>query len=142
MAGGDIIGDAFFYWMGYSGKRFLKYFKVSEEKLEQAKTYFKDNHNKTLTMSKLVHGVGLAGIIAAGAVHVPYKKFFKTCALISCLQSFVLVVVGYFFGHAYVIIGKYLNDYATFVSIVALIVIVYFVYQKYKNKIGIKITSK
>lgn len=135
MAIGDIIGDAFIYWLGYAGKKYLKYFKVSDEKLEQAKLYFKDNHRKALITSKLVHGIGLAGIVAAGALQIPYKKFFKTCAIISFLQSFVLVLIGVFFGHAYVAIEKYLSDYAAIISI-AFLIFLLFLYLKKKN-IGI-----
>ena len=34
---GDIIGDGLIYYIGYSGKRLLKYFRVTDEKLEKAK---------------------------------------------------------------------------------------------------------
>jgi membrane protein DedA with SNARE-associated domain len=70
---GDIAGDAGVYFIGYYGKRFLRYFKVTDEKLEKAKLYFRDNHVKAIMMSKLVHGIGFTGLIAAGALHVPYK---------------------------------------------------------------------
>ena len=50
---GDVIGDGLIYFMGYSGKRFLKFFKVKDAQLEKAKLYFKDNHKKALIMSKL-----------------------------------------------------------------------------------------
>ena len=120
---GDIVGDGGIYYMGYSGKKFLKYFGVTEEKLEKAKLYFRDNHKKAIAMSKLVHGIGFTGLVAAGALHVPYKKYFKTCALISIFQSLILLIIGIFFGHAYTQIGKYLNYYAAGVSVVGLIVL-------------------
>ena len=133
---GDIVGDAGIYYIGYSGKKFLKYFRITEDKLEKAKQYFKYNHKKAITMSKLVHGIGFTGLVAAGASHVPYKKYFKTCALISVIQSFVMLIIGIFFGHAYVVIGKYLNYYAAGVSVVALIVILIVFIKKYK--VGIR----
>jgi membrane protein DedA with SNARE-associated domain len=135
MAVGDIVGDSAIYYLGYAGKKYLKYFKVSDEKLEQAKLYFKDNHKKALITSKLVHGIGMAGIVAAGALRVPYKKFFKTCATISFIQSFILVLIGVLFGHAYVVIGKYLSDYAAIIS-VAFLIFLLFLFLKKKN-IGI-----
>ena len=129
---GDIVGDGGIYYLGYSGKRFLKYFKVTEEKLEKAKTYFRDNHKKAIFMSKLVHGIGFTGLLAAGASHVPYKKYFKTCALISIVQSAVMILIGVLFGHAYVQIGKYLNYYAAGISIIVLIVLLIVFIKKYK----------
>ena len=132
---GDIIGDAGIYFIGYSGKRFLKYFKVTEEKLEKAKKYFEGNHKKAIVLSKLVHGIGFTGLMAAGAVHVSYKKYFKTCAMISVIQTFVMLILGILFGHAYVLIGEYLNYYAAIVSIVALIFLVILFLRKYKFNI-------
>lgn len=129
---GDIVGDAGIYYIGYSGKRFLKYFKITEEKLEKAKTYFHENHKKAIVMSKLVHGIGFTGLIAAGASHVLYKRYFKTCMLISVVQSAVMILVGVLFGHAYVQIGKYLNYYAAIVSIIVLIVLLFVFIRKYK----------
>ena len=137
MAIGDIIGDAFIYYVGYAGKRYLKYFKVSEERLETAKQYFKDNHNKAMITSKLVHGIGFVGIIAAGALHVPYKKFFRTCAAVSFIQSMILLIIGVFFGHAYVAIGKYLSDYAAIVSVALLVFFLFYFLKKRKMGIGI-----
>ncbi len=129
---GDIIGDGVIYYIGHSGKKVLHYFKVTPEKLEKAKTYFHENHHKAIIMSKLVHGIGFTGLIAAGASHVPYKRYFKTCMTISCIQSFVMLVIGIFFGHAYVAIEKYLNYYAAGASVIALLVILIVVIRKYK----------
>lgn len=129
---GDIIGDGTIYYIGYSGKRFLKYFKITEEKLEKAKTYFHENHKKAIIMSKLVHGIGFTGLVAAGASHVPYKRYFKTCTIISIIQSFVMLMIGVLFGHAYVLIGKYLDFYAAGVSVIALIILLFVFIRKYK----------
>jgi membrane-associated protein len=128
---GDIAGDGIIYYIGYSGKRFLKYFRVTEEKLEKAKTYFHENHKKAIFMSKLVHGIGFTGLIAAGASHVPYKRYFLTCTLISVVQSAVMLMVGILFGHAYVQIGKYLDYYAAGVSVIVLIILLIIFIRKY-----------
>jgi membrane protein DedA with SNARE-associated domain len=132
---GDIIGDGVIYYIGYSGKRFLKYFRVTEEKLEKAKIYFHENHKKAIFISKLAHGIGFTGLIAAGASHVPYKRYFKTCTLISAVQSAVMLIIGILFGSAYVKIGKYLDYYAAGVSIIVLIGLLFFFIRKYKIKI-------
>lgn len=135
---GDVVGDGVIYYIGYSGKRFLKYFKITEEKLEKAKIYFHENHKKAIVMSKLVHGIGFTGLVAAGASHVPYKRYFKTCTLISVVQSFVMIMVGVLFGHAYVVIGKYLDYYAALVSVLVLVIILFIIIRKYR--LGTKTT--
>ena len=136
---GDIIGDAGIYYIGYKGKRFLKYLRVTDEKLEKAKAYFANNHKKALFASKLAHGVGFTGLIAAGASHVPYKKYFITCGIISAIQSLIMLMIGILFGHAYEVIGKYLDYYAAIVSIIVIAIILFFAIRKYK--IGIKVKT-
>jgi membrane protein DedA with SNARE-associated domain len=88
---GDIVGDGIIYYLGFSGKRFLRYFKITDEKLEKAKKYFKDNHKKAIIISKLLHGIGFTGLVAAGASHVPYKRYLKTCTIISVVQSGIVL---------------------------------------------------
>lgn len=134
---GDVIGDGIAYCFGYFGKRFLHYFKITDEKLEKAKIYFHENHKKAIFASKVVYGLGTTGLITAGVLHLPYKKYFKTCILISAIQSLILLTIGIFFGQAYVIIEKYLNYYAAGASIIVLSILLFIFIRKYK-KVGIK----
>lgn len=131
---GDIIGDGIFYYIGYKGKKLFHYFNVNEEKIEKAKIYFQENHNKAIAGSKIIWGIGTAGLIAAGALHVSYKRYFKTCALYSLAQSLIMMLLGVFFGQAYVLIGKYFNYYASGISVIGLVLIFFFIFiKKYKN---------
>jgi len=134
---GDVVGDAIVYYIGYFGKKFLKYLKISDEKLDKAKVYFADNHKKAIIFSKLAHGIGFTGLIAAGASRVDYLRYFKTCTIISLVQSFIMLMIGIFFGHAYVVIEKYLNYYAAATSVIILIVLLFVLIRKYKLSIKI-----
>jgi len=136
---GDIAGDAIQYGIGYFGKRYLHYFKITDEKIEKSRIYFENNHKKAIVASKLLYGIGFVGLIAFGALHVPYSKYFKSCALISIIQSATMITVGIFFGQAYVIIGKYLDYYAAISSVVALFILFLFIVRKYRMEIGKKI---
>ena len=134
MVSGDIIGDGIFYFIGYKGKKLLHFFKIEEEKIEKAKIYFQENHKKAIAASKVMWGIGTAGLIAAGALHTPYKRYFKTCALYSLAQSFIMMTLGIFFGQAYVIIGKYFDYYAAGASIIGLAILLFFIFfRKYKQ---------
>jgi membrane protein DedA with SNARE-associated domain len=137
MITGDVVGDGIIYSVGYFGKRFLPYFKITEEKIKNVKQYFQENHNKVIIVSKLAHGVGFTGLLAAGASHVSYKKYFKTCMLISIAQSFIMLTIGILFGNAYVVIEKYLNYYAAMASVIVLTILLFIFIRKYKLSIKI-----
>ena len=131
----DVVGDSIAYCFGYLGKRFLPYLKITDEKLEKAKIYFNENHKKAIIASKVVYGFGTTGLIAAGVLRIPYKKFFITCISISMVQSFVLLMIGILFGQAYEVIGKYFDYYAAVASTIALAVILFILIRKYKINI-------
>jgi membrane protein DedA with SNARE-associated domain len=138
---GDMIGDSFYYFLGrLSGASVAKHgyhLGITQEKLENAKKYFADYHHQTLIISKLAYGIGLSGLVAAGILKVSYKKFIKTCMFIALIQSAFLLSMGFVFGHAYLQIGKYLNVYARVISIVVLILVVYFIFIKIRNSLKI-----
>lgn len=135
---GDIIGDGIFYYVGYKGKGLFRYFKVDEEKVAKAKIYFENNHKKAIASSKIMWGIGTAGLVAAGALHVPYKRYFKTCALYSLFQSLIMILLGVFFGQAYITIGKYFDYYAAIMTIFVLIILLYIAFRKKYKKEALK----
>jgi len=139
---GDMVGDSFYYFLGRSCSSFIvkhgARIGVTHEKLENAKKYFASYHHRTLIISKLAYGVGVSGLVVAGALKVSYKKFIKTCIYIAFIQSAFLLVIGFVFGNAYLQIGKYLNVYAKVVSIAVFILIGYFIFNKVKSSLKIK----
>ena len=138
---GDMIGDSFYYFLGRLGiVSVVKHghrIGITPLKLEKAKQYFSDYHHRALIISKLAYGIGVSGLVAAGVLKINYKKFMKTCFFIAVIQSAFLLLIGFLFGHAYLQIGQYLNIYAKIISIIALVLLGYFIFAKIKNKIKI-----
>jgi membrane protein DedA with SNARE-associated domain len=142
LVSGDMVGDSFYYSLGrLSGSSIAKHgarFGVTTEKLETAKKYFSNYHHRALIISKLAYGIGLSGLVAAGALKIPFRKYLKTCFFIALIQSAFLLLIGFLFGHAYLQIGKYLNIYAKIVSAVVLLLIGYFIFYKLKKNFKLK----
>ena len=130
----DVVGDALFYSIGYYGLGFImkrgSRFGITKEKMDRTNDYFKENHRKAIVLSKLVHGIGSTGLIAAGSLKIPYLRYFKTCLLVSIVQSMFFMVLGIFFGGTYVQISKYLNYFAAIVSVIALVVVIIVIYKR------------
>ena len=135
---GDLIGDSIVYMLGRWGKsKFLR--KISsrlgftDAKMDSARIFFEANPNKTISLSKVVLGVGVAGIFMAGNAKVPYNKFISICLVTSALQYIVYIGIGLLFGQAYIQINHYLNYFASF-SIIAAIALLLFFFIKSKLK--------
>ena len=136
---GDIIGDTILYYIGHSGGKIFgahlqRYFKVTPEKLQQVNEYFSSRNYRPIIFSKIMHGVGIAGLVAAGSAHVPFKKYFSICFLTSVIQSAVLLLVGILFGHAYLKIGHYLNFFAAGTVILAIVILLVIFIKKSRIK--------
>lgn len=134
---GDMIGDSTYYAMGRLSKniwsgRIGRFFGVTEEKLFKAKEYFNLHRKKALVLSKIIHGIGVAGLFAAGNLKINYFRFVYTCLAVTLVQSAILLIVGIFFGGAYQQIGMYLDYFATTTIIIAAVIGLFFVLKKLK----------
>lgn len=115
---GDILGDAFWYLLGRYGGHWKytqpikNFFKLTPERIEQTRERFHTHRYKMMMASKLIHGVGSAGLFTAGLVRVPYMTFASTCLVVTLAQAAFFVGLGYFFGEAYEVIGQYLDYFA------------------------------
>ena len=101
--------------------------------MDSARFFFEANPNRTISLSKVVLGVGVAGIFMAGNAKVPYNKFIRICLVTSALQYIVYIGIGLLFGQAYIQINHYLNYFAS-LSIIAAIAIFLFFFIKSKLK--------
>ena len=125
MVTGDMLGDMGYYTIGRFGSPRVKqwalhFFKLD---LDAVATFFSENPHKTLMVSKVIHGIGVSGIIGAGIVRFPFLRFVRICSVVSILQVGVLLVLGVVFGSSYVIIKQYLGYISAILSTVALIMV-------------------
>ncbi len=137
---GDIIGDLILYAIGYHGgaralKRAEQVLKVKPAIVEKIEKLFAKHGRKTIFAVKSTTGLCWITFIAAGAVKMDLKKFLFGSLTGGLVWSSLLVVIGYFFGYAFLKI----NDYIRFAGIIifALAVIFYLsltFYKKYKSK--------
>ena len=139
---GDLLGDVIWYYIGYFFaepflRKYGKFFKISPELFEKAKKLFHENHTKILLISKITIGVGmaLATLMAAGASHVPFKKymllnFIGELALVSILMS-----IGYFFGQMYVSISGAMKIYFIIGTFIIMSIVVYYLLRYAKRAV-------
>lgn len=131
---GDLIGDSILYGVGYWGGRKLLArrgrLSIAPERFERVREYFRDNHRKAVVASKLVHGLGITGLLSAGVLRIPYGLYIRTCFMVTLAQSAVFFAAGFFFGHAYLRISGYLDVFSATVSIAALVVLGAIVYKR------------
>jgi membrane-associated protein len=102
---GDIIGDTVLYMIGrWHRTRFMRLgprLNLSSQRVQKVLDYFGRYERRAIVFSKLVHGVGFTGLIAAGSLHIPFRRFIATCVMVTVCQSAVLTGLGMLSGRAY-----------------------------------------
>ncbi len=137
---GDIIGDLILYAIGYHGgsrilKKAEKVLKVKPAIVEKIEKLFEKHGRKTIFAVKSTTGLCWITFIAAGAVKMDLKKFLFGSISGGLVWSSFLVIIGYFFGYAFLKI----NDYIRFAGIIIFVLAagVYLsltLYKKYKSE--------
>lgn len=137
---GDLTGDTLYYYLGFFGrKRFVNrwghYIGLHPERLGKLEEHFRKHSGKTLFAGKLAHGIGPTALAAAGLIKMPYKKFLWINVLGTIPKSFILLLIGFYFGAAYKELNRYLS-YTSFVMIglAILLIAIYFTITRFANK--------
>jgi len=80
--------------------KYLKYAKISDEKLSKADRWFEKYGDKSVLFGRLVPGLREIVSIPAGIFSMKPKKFLVYTAIGSCAWSTMLTAVGYYLGIA------------------------------------------
>jgi len=138
---GDTIGDTLYFLAGkWGGRRFRRNWgKLLDVRLERAaklEKYFKKHAGKTLFWGKFGYGIVGTLLFTAGVADVPYGKFITFTFLATLVKSFILLLVGFYFGYAYAQI-KYYLDFTSYLMIASaiLLLLIYLYFQRRSKKI-------
>jgi membrane protein DedA with SNARE-associated domain len=131
---GDVFADVFYYWIGHRNakvlnSKFFRYIGVTEERIKKVKDLLHTHINKSLILIKLSPFMGAPGLLIVGAVHVPFKRFFKSILIISIIKAFFFVLLGYFSGIAYLQLSKIIANTQSIIIVTFIIFAVYFAYR-------------
>ena len=120
----DLVGDTMYYAIGrFGGNYFIKRWgwllNLDSSKILKLEHHFDKHGGKWLSFGK-TQGVGSPILVAAGVVKMPYSRYMWINIIATLIKSFLLIMIGYYFGRAYVSI----NDYFIKISILSLLAIV------------------
>lgn len=136
---GDMLGDTFYYSIGrWGGRPFLRkwghFFGLNETRLTKLDNHFKTHPGKTILIGK-TQAVGAFFLVSAGISKMSYPLFMWYNFVGTLVKSMILLLIGYFAGHAYKLIDQYIGFYGIIITtLLAIIAITYYFIRKYRKK--------
>lgn len=132
----DVVGDSLYYVIGrHGGRPFIgkwgRFLGIKTQQIDRLEKHFTHHAGKTLVIGKLTHAVGAVVLVAAGMARVPFWKFVWYNFLPTLPKSFLLFLIGLYFGRSYAAISRYLDATALWTLIAAVcLIVIYFVVKK------------
>jgi membrane protein DedA with SNARE-associated domain len=136
----DLTGDFIYYSIGRWGRegflaKYGKYFGLKKENIQRVENHFEKHTRKTLVIGKISHAFGAPILVAAGIANVKILDFFLFNLIATIPKSLFFLLLGYYFGQAYVKLNKYLNYVSIGILVIAILVIIgFYVYKRMKRK--------
>ncbi len=111
---GNLIPDIVYYYMGYFGRqsfveRHPRIFGPIHGHIKRIEQLLRDHPGKTLTVVKMVPIFATPGLVLAGIVRMPLKKYAWWSVAIIIPSSLFFYLVGYYFGAFYAQIARVAN---------------------------------
>jgi membrane protein DedA with SNARE-associated domain len=129
---GDLIPDAFFFFLGYFGKdsetvrRYRIKFGLHDEHFEKARQLWREHPGKTMFMTKFAYGLSTPFLIMAGLLNMPARIFFSYSIAISMIHYAIMMTLGYLFGESLSSIGSIATAFQIGVAVLAVVMIAYY----------------
>lgn len=129
---GAIIGDGLSYWLGRSGKAYFKqdnlWFKKAH--LEYGENFFQKHGAKSIFFGRFIGPLRPLMPLVAGLSSMKPGVYFFWNILTCILWAISFVLIGYFFGHAWKLVGGWSGELGAILMVCLVVAIVYLWRQK------------
>ena len=93
-----------------------------------------ENPIRTLVLGKLTLGVGGLILINSGAAKYPFNKFLFYNFIATLIKTFLLLVIGFYFGNNYVLFDSYFGKITIIFLLISFFVILQYYMRHRKNE--------
>jgi len=124
---GAILGDNFGYLAGRKlGRAFInrygRYVFLTPARIKACEDYFHSHGDKTILVARFITGLRVFAAFFAGMSHMRWRTFFTYNAAGAVLWAVAIALVGYFFGHSWRLIERWVGRTGVLLFVLALAV--------------------
>ena len=100
---GNQLPDSSLFFLGHKlrGKtmeKVVSYLGLNKKRIKAIERHLKENSTKTIIRFKVIDPIAVPGILIAGFMKVPFKKFFWIDLLMNFLQAILMTALGFYSG--------------------------------------------
>lgn len=143
----DIFSDFLHYGFGYVWRRAVierygQYVGLKKQMMKKLEKRLHNNLGKSMIVIKFTPILSTPGLMLAGALKVPIKKFMFYSFMITLPRTIFFTAAGFYFGLAF---GKLMDYFSlgqyTILFIVLFIILFYFISKRFFGRIGNEINK-
>lgn len=139
---GDVVGDIIWYGIGRSSRGIIArvghLVGFRKTRFDGIDKHFEVHSKKTIFFGKFAIGAEVPILVAAGVAKLPFGEFFVATLVPTMIKTVVFLAIGYYFGGAFEVIDKLLNNKFLSGIIVAVLAIVFyfFIYKRVTSQMS------
>ncbi|PIT97750.1 MAG: hypothetical protein COT71_04445 [Candidatus Andersenbacteria bacterium CG10_big_fil_rev_8_21_14_0_10_54_11] len=138
-AAADVAADVGYYLLGAAGEthltlRWQSRLGLTPARLADVRAHFKCHGGTTFLAGKLLHGPGIAVLVAAGAAHVRFTTFLTYTVAITVVKTLALLLLGYYFGYALGWFRQWLDAWVTVAAGVSIVLSATYLVRRRRRK--------
>ena len=133
---GAVFGDNLGYLAGRKlgrgfAEKYGKYVFLTPPRMKACEDFFAKHGDKTILVARFITGLRVFAAFFAGMSFMEWRRFFFFNAAGAVIWSIVITLVGYFFGHAWELIHRWIGR-AGFIFL--LLIVIGFIIVKLRNR--------
>lgn len=139
---GNLFPDIFLYCIGRftRGKRvesIVERLGLTKSRIKKLEKGFERHAGKTITFAKLIPPFPVPGLILAGFMRVPFKRFFLIDVVFNIVSTTVFIVIGFYLGLIATGVFRYfkIGEYALLL-IIPSVLLVYWAFKELSKRLN------
>lgn len=136
---GALVGDIFWYYLGYSiSHSDLNFPEWIHRLAHPLDRHLLERPARIIFVSKFAYGTNHATLMRAGALQVGLKSFIKLNLFANAIWVLVVGGLGYVFGASLAVLRKYIRfaEIVVLVILISFIVVSQIIFRRYEEKIS------
>ena len=138
---GAVLGDNAGYFIGRKlGRATLlrigRYVGLTPKRLVMFETYFEKHGDKTILVARFITGLRVFAALLAGAARMRWRTFALFNFLGAVLWSIVITLAGYFFGHSWHLLEKWIGGIGAALLAAIIVTILVIVYVRRRRRLA------